>query len=142
MRLLILLTAATAALSLASSTMASEDAAAPTLAAKSSRFGKVLFDSRGFVLYAFTKDQRRSACSGACAQKWPPYVVRRSIRAGSGVKASLIATVGRPGGSRQVTYAGRPLYFYVGDRHPGHILWQNAQVSGGLWLIVRRSDKF
>src|SRR5204863_5959831 len=124
MRTLILLVVAATALSLASATMASEQAGS-TLTAKSSRFGTVLFDSRGFVLYAFTKDQRRSACSGACAQKWPPYVVRRSIRAGTGVKASLIATVGRPGGSRQVTYAGRPLYFYVGDRQPGQILCQN-----------------
>src|SRR2546423_14418699 len=113
MRLLILLTAATAALSLASSTMASEDAAAPTVAAKPSKYGKVLFDSRGFVLYAFTKDQRRSACSGACAQKWPPYVVHQAIRADAGVKASLLGTVRRANGARQVTYAGRPLYFYV-----------------------------
>jgi predicted lipoprotein with Yx(FWY)xxD motif len=141
MRVLILLAAAASALSLASSTMASEDAAAPTLAAKSSRFGKVLFDSRGFVLYAFTKDQRRSACSGACAQKWPPYIVRHSIRAGAGVKASLVGTVRRAGGSRQVTYAGRPLYFYVGDRQPGQILCQNASEFGGLWLIVRPSGK-
>src|SRR5437763_4825124 len=141
MRTLILLAAGAAALSLTSSTMASERSTVPTLGAKASRFGKVLFDSRGFVLYAFTKDQRRSACSGACAQKWPPYVVRRSIRAGSAVKASLIATVGRPGGSRQVTYAGRPLYFYVGDRQPGQILCQNAREFGGLWLIVRPSGK-
>src|SRR2546423_12724867 len=112
MRLLILLTAATAALSLASSTMASEDAAAPTLAAKSSRFGKVLFDSRGFVLYAFTKDQRRSACSGACAQKWPPYVVRRSIRGGRGGEGAPIATAGRARGARPSTYARGAALFY------------------------------
>ena len=73
---LVLLVVAAAALSLASATMASEQAGS-TLTAKSSRFGTVLFDSRGFVLYAFTKDQRRSACSGRCAQKWPAYVVPR-----------------------------------------------------------------
>src|SRR5256714_14566513 len=115
MRTLILLVVAVAALSVVSSTMASERAAS-TLTAKSSRFGTVLFDSRGFVLYAFTKDQRRSVCSGACAQKWPPYIVRHGIHAGAGVKASLLATVRRADGSRQVTYAGRPLYFYVGDK--------------------------
>jgi predicted lipoprotein with Yx(FWY)xxD motif len=141
MRALILLAAAVAALALVSATMASEQSAAPTLAAKSSRFGKVLFNSRGFVLYAFTKDHRRSACNRACAQKWPPYVVRHGVRAGAGVKASLLGTVRRADGSRQVTYAGRPLYFYVGDRQPGQILCQNASEFGGLWLIVRPSGK-
>jgi predicted lipoprotein with Yx(FWY)xxD motif len=141
MRILITLVAATAALALVSATMASEQSAAPTLAAKSSRYGKVLFDSRGFVLYAFTKDQRRSACSGACAQKWPPYVLRGGVRAGTGVKSSLLGTVRRANGSRQVTYAGRPLYFYVGDSKPGQILCQNASEFGGLWLVVRPDGK-
>ena len=36
-------------------------------------FGKALFDGRGFVLYAFTRDHGRSACYGACAKAWPPY---------------------------------------------------------------------
>src|SRR2546423_10269165 len=118
---ILLVAAAAAALSLVSSTMASERAAS-TLTAKSSRFGTVLFDSRGFVLYAFTKDQRRSACSGACAQKWPPYVVRHGVRAGTGVKASLVATVRRATGSRQVKYPGRPLYYYVGVSKPEPII--------------------
>ncbi|SRR6266571_2184490 len=140
MRTLILIVAAAAALCLASATMASERSA-PTLAAKSSRFGKVLFDSRGFVVYAFTKDRHRSACSGECAKKWPPYVVRGRVRAGTGLKASLLGTVRRADGSRQVTYAGRPLYYYVGDTKPGQILCQNASEFGGLWLIVRPSGK-
>src|SRR5438552_9872357 len=136
MRTLILSVAATAALGLASATMASDDSA-PTLAAKSSRFGKVLFDSRGFVVYAFTKDRHRSVCSGACAKKWPPYVVRGGVRAAAGIKASLLATVVRADGSHQVTYAGRPLYHYVGDANPGQILCQNASEFGGLWLVMR-----
>src|SRR5438445_5923648 len=112
MRTLIFIVAAVAALSVASSTMA-VGRSAPTLSAKSSKYGKVLFDSRGFVLYAFTKDQHRSACIGACAQKWPPYLVRHALKAASGVKAALLGIVRRSDGSRQVTYAGRPLYFYV-----------------------------
>ena len=93
------------------------------------------------MLYAFTKDQRRSVCSGACAQKWPPYVVQRGVRAGTGVKSSLVATIRRANGSRQVTYAGRPLYLYIGDKRAGQILCQNASEFGGLWLIVRPNGK-
>jgi predicted lipoprotein with Yx(FWY)xxD motif len=135
-----ILAAAVAALAFATATMASEQAR-PTVTSRSSSFGRVLFDGRGFVLYAFTKDTRRSACSGACAAKWPPYVVRGSLRAGPHVNRSLLGTVRRAGGARQVTYAGRPLYYYVGDRSPGQILCQNASEFGGLWLVVRPNGK-
>ena len=141
MRLFIFISVAVAALAVSGTPMAAEQAA-PTLTVHSSSFGNVLFDGRGFVLYAFTKDPRgRSACSGACAKAWPPYVVRSQVRAGAGVKASLLGTIRRANGSRQVTYAGRPLYFYVGDKKPRQILCQNVSEFGGLWLIVRPSGK-
>jgi predicted lipoprotein with Yx(FWY)xxD motif len=111
-----------------------------TLTAHSSRFGSILFDGKGFVLYAFTKDPRgRSVCSGACAAAWPPYLVSRAPRAAAGVKGSLLGTTRRPGGKLQVTYGGRPLYYYEGDRRPGQILCQNVAEFGGLWLVVRPS---
>jgi predicted lipoprotein with Yx(FWY)xxD motif len=141
MRILIFLAGAAAALAVTAAPMAAEQSA-PTLAAHSSSFGQVLFDGRGFVLYAFTKDTRgRSACSGACAKAWPPYVVRGALRAGTGVKASLLGTTRRANGSRQVTYAGKPLYYYVGDKKPRQILCQNVSEFGGLWLVVRPSGR-
>jgi predicted lipoprotein with Yx(FWY)xxD motif len=141
MRILILLAAAAAALAVTAAPMAAEQAA-PTLTTHSSRFGKVLFDGRGFVLYAFTKDPRRkTVCYGACAKAWPPYIAKGKLRAGAGVKASLLGTVRRANGSRQVTYGGRPLYYYVGDTRPRQILCQNVDEFGGLWLVVRPSGK-
>ena len=140
-RILIFLTATAAALAVTAAPMAAEKAV-PTLTVHSSSFGKVLFDGRGFVLYAFGKDPAgRSVCSAACAKKWPPYVVRGPLRAGAGVKASLLGTVRRPNGSRQVSYAGRPLYYYVGDKKSGQILCQNVSEFGGKWLVVRASGK-
>src|SRR5919201_212749 len=122
MRSVILLAALVVALAITAAPMAAEQAR-PTLITHSSGFGKVLFDGRGFVLYAFTKDPRgRSACSGACAAAWPPYVVRGAVRAGAGVKQSLLGTSRRANGSRQLTYGGRPLYYYVGDKKPRQIL--------------------
>jgi predicted lipoprotein with Yx(FWY)xxD motif len=141
MRALALLLVAAAALVLAGTPMAAEQTT-PTLTVHSSGFGRVLFDGRGFVLYAFTKDARgRSACSGACAKAWPPYVVKGAVRAGAGVKESLLGTVRRSNGSRQVTYAGRPLYYYIGDTKAGQIRCQNVSEFGGLWLILRPSGK-
>jgi predicted lipoprotein with Yx(FWY)xxD motif len=51
-----------ALLALAPAAMSGESVA-PTLTVKSSSFGRVLFDGRGYVLYAFTRDKNgRSAC--------------------------------------------------------------------------------
>lgn len=113
--------------------------AGPTLTVRSSDYGRILFDGKGRALYAFTRDARggRSTCSGACAAAWPPYVVRGSLRAGGGTQARLLGTVRRSDGTRQVTYAGRPLYYYVGDRKPGQVLCQNVREFGGLWLVMR-----
>ncbi len=109
-----------------------------SIAAAKSRFGTILFDGRGFVLYAFTRDTHgQSACSGACAKAWPPYIVTGKLIGRAGIAAGRLATVRRSDGSRQVTYAGRPLYYYVGDRKPRQILCQNVSEFGGLWLVVR-----
>ena len=97
--------------------------AGATVTVQSSRFGPILFDGRGYVLYAFTRDPRgRSTCFGACAAAWPPYRARAPLRAGKGARTSLIGRTR----SGQVTYAGRPLYYYVGDRRPGQILCQDV----------------
>ena len=133
---------AAAALALAAAAMATSRSAdvprASSVAAARSQYGTVLFDGRGFVLYAFTKDTRgRSACAGACAKSWPPYVVTGKLISGTGVDARRLGTIRRSDGSRQATYAGRPLYYYVGDRRPRQILCQNVSEFGGLWLVVR-----
>ena len=105
-----------------------------------SAYGTILFDGRGFVLYAFTKDvPGHSACAGACAKTWPPYLVTGKLAAGNGVAPNRLGTIRRRDGSRQATYAGRPLYYYVRDRKPGQILCQNISEFGGLWLVVRPS---
>jgi predicted lipoprotein with Yx(FWY)xxD motif len=104
-------------------------------------YGPLLFDGRGYVLYAFTHDVNgKSRCYSACAAAWPPYLAK-TPKAGRGIKQPLLGTTRRSDGSTQVTYAGRPLYYYVGDRSPGQILCQNVQEYGGLWLIVRGSGK-
>jgi predicted lipoprotein with Yx(FWY)xxD motif len=117
---------------------ASVDVSRSTVAARPSSYGRILFDGRGFVLYAFTKDRPgRSACAGPCAQAWPPYLVQARAKAGPGVMAGRLGTTKRADGRLQVTYAGRPLYYYVGDPKPGQILCQNVREFGGLWLVVR-----
>ena len=112
---------------LATAAVAGGEGTRPTLTVRSSEYGRVLFDGSHRALYAFTHDPRhRSTCYGECAQAWPPYIVHGSLRAGTGTKRALLSTTRRRNGSRQVTYAGRPLYYYVHDP-VGQIHCQNQQ---------------
>jgi len=134
--------AACAVLLIQGSVLASGRTARPSVAVKPSPFGRILFDGRSYVLYAFTRDARsKSVCSGACARAWPPYVVRSRPRAGAGIAGRRLGTTKRADGALQVTYAGRPLYYYIGDRKPGQILCQNVTEFGGVWRVVRASGR-
>jgi predicted lipoprotein with Yx(FWY)xxD motif len=119
----------------------SAGAAKPTLTVRSSNYGRILFDGSNRALYAFTRDPRaRTTCYGACAVAWPPYIVRGTLRAGAGTTRSLLGTTRRRDGKRQLTYAGKPLYYYVHDGR-GQVLCQNVREFGGLWLVVRPNGR-
>jgi predicted lipoprotein with Yx(FWY)xxD motif len=121
---------------------AREATAKPTLTVRSTRFGKILFAGNGRVLYAFTRDRRNgpSRCYGDCAAAWPVYFAARPLKAGPGVKQSLLGTVKRRNGRLQVTYNGWPLYFYAHER-AGEVKCQNVETHGGTWLVVRPSGR-
>jgi len=119
----------------------SRGAARPSVTVRSSDFGQILFDGSNHALYAFTRDMdRKSTCYGACAAAWPPYLAHGKLRAGPGATRSLLGTTSRRDGRRQLTYAGKPLYYYVHDG-PGQVLCQNVREYGGLWLVVRPSGR-
>jgi predicted lipoprotein with Yx(FWY)xxD motif len=97
----------------------------------------VLVDSRGFVLYAFSKDSEnsfRSACRGACEASWPPLILAGNAPVASGRALSTqLGAVKRPDGSLQVAYAGHLLYTYPRERRPGEALGEGAVSFGGSW---------
>jgi predicted lipoprotein with Yx(FWY)xxD motif len=102
-----------------------------------SQFGTILGDGRGQAVYLFDKEQSsRSECYGDCARAWPPVLAKGRPVAGKGARKRLLGTTRRRNGKRQVTYDGRPLYYYVDDA-PGRVLCHNVFEFGGLWLVVR-----
>jgi len=119
-------------------TAAARSEATPTVTVRASQYGRIVFDGRARVLYAFTRDRRggKSTCYGACARAWPPYIVRGALRAGGGTRQGLLGTVRRRDGKRQLTYRGRPLYYYVGDGRD-EVKCQNVDEFGGVWLVLR-----
>jgi predicted lipoprotein with Yx(FWY)xxD motif len=110
---------------------------AATVTAASTKLGMVLVDGSGRTLYLFEKDQpNQSACSGACAAAWPVDQSSGTPKAGSGVKASLLGTIGRGDGTTQVAYNGHPLYYYAGDSGPGQQSGQGIDAFGAKWFVV------
>ncbi len=92
---------------------------------------RVLTNAAGRTLYWFAADTpTRSACTGSCAAYWPP--VTGPLTAGPGVTGRL-GTIQRPGGSRQETFNGHPLYTYIGDTGPGQAHGNNLNLNGGRW---------
>jgi predicted lipoprotein with Yx(FWY)xxD motif len=106
-----------------------------------SEFGRMLFDSRRQAIYVFARDRNgKSRCYGACADAWPPVFANGKPMAGRGVKAALLGTAKRRGGRRQVTYAGKPLYYYAHES-PGEVLCHNVNLNGGFWWVVGPDGK-
>src|SRR5262245_9534705 len=87
-----------------------------TVSLRETSLGMILVAPNGHTLYLFRKDTNdKSACSGSCAQFWPPLLTRSKPTAGPGVRASLLGTTKRSNGSMQVTYNRHPLYGFVLD---------------------------
>jgi predicted lipoprotein with Yx(FWY)xxD motif len=111
------------------------------ITSKKSRFGTVLFDGRGQVVYLFDKEtSAKSRCYGDCAVAWPPVLTSGTPEAAGEADPSLLGTTTRRDGSTQVTYAGHPLYYYVHDG-VGEILCHDVVEFGGLWLVVTPSGR-
>ena len=114
--------------------------AAVVAVADNAKLGPILVDSKGFTLYDFHKDKGgTSACYGACAKVWPPLT--GAPKAEKGAKTSLLGTVERSDGTKQVTYAGHPLYTYAGDSQPGQANGNDFSQFGGQWYALTPSGE-
>jgi predicted lipoprotein with Yx(FWY)xxD motif len=97
-------------------------ATVPTITTELSSNGIVLSSptaAGGRTLYSLTADSPRSSvCTGQCAAIWPPLLSNGVARTGTGAERRL-GTIRRPDGTLQVTYNGRPVYFFAFDLGAG-----------------------
>jgi predicted lipoprotein with Yx(FWY)xxD motif len=94
----------------------------------------------GRAVYLWAKDSMNmSACSGACATAWPPVPANGTVTATGGAKASDLGTITRSDGTKQVTYDGHPLYYFVGDSAAGQTNGQGSDNFGAKWWLVASS---
>ena len=108
--------------------------------AKNARLGTILVS--GKTLYTLVPS--KVACAAACLKIWPavdlPKGVTKAI-AGKGVSAAKLGTIKRAGGVLQVTYAGKALYWFSGDRVAGQI-HGNVTDTWGKWhadVVIAKS---
>ncbi|HEX7003783.1 MAG TPA: hypothetical protein VF168_06320 [Trueperaceae bacterium] len=97
--------------------------------------GHFLTGPNGMTLYVFSNDAPgQSNCYEQCAINWPPLL------AGEG--DPVVAPLAIPGefgvterndGSRQVTYNGWPLYYWIRDQNVGDT---TGQAVGGVWWVA------
>jgi predicted lipoprotein with Yx(FWY)xxD motif len=106
------------------------------------KVGMVLVDSKGFTLYDFHKDKGgQSACYGACAEGWPPLLTKGEPQPSNGASAGKLGTTKRKDGTTQVTYAGHPLYTFVGDKKPGEATGNDVSAFGAQWYALKGSGE-
>lgn len=102
---------------------------------KNSKLGTLLV-SGGRTLY--TLKASKVACSTQCLQIWPALMLPKGVTkatAGSGASASKLGTVARSGGALQVTYGGKALYWFSGDKAAGQV-HGNITDTWGSWSDV------
>jgi len=123
----------------AASTPASSPSSASAVTVKTAKgsLGTYLTGPSGRALYIWMADHNgKSSCSGACASVWPPLITSGSPVGASGVVAGDLGTTTRGNGSEQVTYKGRPLYYFASDTGPGMTKGQGSNSFGAKWWLV------
>lgn len=112
------------------------EARTPVIKQKDPRFGNILATRAHRALYFWSVEKRdfKVHCTGACAQAWPPLIVRTRAdvpRRISGIKGTF-GVIARPDGKLQVTRNRLPVYTYAHEG-PNQVLCNN--VDG--WFVVR-----
>ena len=87
----------------------------------------------------YTKDgdsATASSCYSDCAKNWPPYLVGaednvNQLKAGVNGKADTFV---RTDGTIQMTYNGKPLYFYAADSASSG---PSGNGVGGVWHVAK-----
>lgn len=94
------------------------------------------------TVYLFEGDHgSTSACSGACAQVWPPVMTTGAPAAHGAAVAADLGTITRSDGTKQVTYKGHPLYFYVKDKDDKDAYGQDINSFGSGWYVLKPSGE-
>jgi predicted lipoprotein with Yx(FWY)xxD motif len=102
--------------------------------AKNDTYGEILVDAKGNTLYMYTKDTTKdvSVCKGTCETNWPIFYAG-DIQVSGNLKTADFATITREDGTKQTSFKGMPLYYWVKDTKPGDTTGQGV---GKVWYVL------
>jgi predicted lipoprotein with Yx(FWY)xxD motif len=95
--------------------------------------GTYLVDGNGRTLYWTTLDSvGQSNVTGAILANWPVFY-NSNIVVPSSLNASDFGSIVRADGTKQTTYKGRPIYYYINDQTAGNTFGQGIN---GIWFAA------
>ncbi len=105
-----------------------------TLTVVQTRFGQVVADDRGQVVYGYADDTATtSACDADwCLVDWPP-LQSPGVPSKSPLISAPLGAIRGAGGTTQLTLGGHPLYTFAGDLHLGEA---RGEGIGGDWFLL------
>jgi predicted lipoprotein with Yx(FWY)xxD motif len=105
--------------------------------AERGELGAVLTDAEGRTLYWCITDvpgSGRSVINGEDAEFWPPLTSETDISPVVEGLPGEVAVITREDGTRQVTYNGRPLYYFARERQAGDT---RGHGRNDIWFVAR-----
>jgi predicted lipoprotein with Yx(FWY)xxD motif len=129
------------AASTATTPAAANTASAIVVTSKHNKLGTVLAAGpKKRTVYLFEADRgESSACTGTCADAWPPVRTSGAPTAAVAAKSSDLGTIARADGSTQVTYKGHPLYYFIQDKDAEDAYGQGSKAFGADWYVLSPS---
>jgi predicted lipoprotein with Yx(FWY)xxD motif len=107
------------------------------LVVQKSALGYVLAAANGQVVYTYDKDTKGGTptCTGSCAAIWPP-LTGNPVASAADTGLGTLGTVSDASGAKQVTYNGKPLYTFKGEK----ALYTKGNGVGGVWHVIKLSQ--
>ena len=142
--IMFLVAAASVPMAVAQASIRAHAARGAKLEIRHTALGNILVNGRGVTVFAFARDSRdHDSCVNisGCTSIWPLVTTNGTPRLSTGVRRSLVGVITLSTGARQVTYAGHPLYTYIGSSGPGDTSYVGRSQFGGRWSALRSSGR-
>ena len=106
-------------------------AVAQTMPATVHAMNGMLMDAKGMTLYTWDNDKEadKSACTGNCLMNWP-----RLTAAATDKDTGDWKVITNADGSKQWSYKGKPLYYFVMDKAAGDKIGDGR---GMVWHVAK-----
>ncbi|MEH1130540.1 hypothetical protein [Micromonospora sp. CPCC 206061] len=99
-------------------------------------FSPLVTSGGGRTVYRFDRDSNNppaSRCKSACLTMWEPVLAPDGFQVEGSIEPAMIGTVTRPGGAKQLTLDGWPMYHFRDDVKLGQTAGHGA---GNVWFAI------